>query len=258
MNENNYTIEFPNKDESLDQDEEFCILEDGTCKKKIRFHDYSDIYKVEGLYEHLFYDVLKCDSPSKVCSKLVETLDETDLTPDELQVLDVGAGNGMVGEELKELGAAKVVGVDIIPEAKEAQLRDRPEIYEDYKVQDLTDMNEKVKTELMAHKFNCMTTVAALGFGDIPPNAFSEGFNLIKDGGVIVFNIRDKFIEESASSGFSELIESIVSEDILDIKVKEKYRHRLDIEGNPIYYYVMAGIKIEDIPDELVEQALQS
>ena len=256
MSKEDFTIEFPNKDENLDQDEEFCILDDGTCKKKIRFHDYGDIYKVEGLYEHLFYDVLKCDSPTKVCSKLIETLDETDLIPEELRVLDVGAGNGMVGEELKELGAAKVFGVDIIPEAKKAQLRDRPDTYEDYKVQDLTDMNKDVINELLAHKLNCMTTVAALGFGDIPPNAFSEGFNLIEDGGVIAFNIRDKFIEESASSGFSELIESIVNEDILDIKIKEKYRHRLDIEGNSIYYYVLAGVKTDDIPDELVAQVL--
>ena len=254
MSDHDFNIHFPDKENGLDQDEEFCILENGTCKTKIRFHDYEEIYQVEGLYEHLFYDVLKCDSPSTVCSKVMDVIREIDLKPEDLRVLDVGAGNGMVGEELKRMGAGKLIGVDIIAEAKEAQLRDRPDIYEDYLVQDLTDIGDEARGVLIGHRLNCMTTVAALGFGDIPPMAFSEGFNLIEDGGVVAFNIRDRFIEESASSGFSDLIEVIGSENILDIHVKEKYRHRLDIDGNPLHYYVFAGIKNSDIPQELVEQ----
>ena len=254
MRNDNFNIKLPNEDSRLDQDEEFCIFEDDECRKKVRFHDYDEIYQIEGLYEHLFYDVLKCNSPNTVCKNLLKVTEESDLEPEELRVLDIGAGNGMVGEELKTMGVDKVIGIDIIPEAKEAQLRDRPEIYEDYLVQDLTDMKPKVKDGLMAQNFNCMTTVAALGFGDIPPMAFSEGFNLIEKGGVVAFNIRDKFIEESASSVFADLIEEIAEENILDIHVKEKYRHRLDVDGNPIHYYVIAGIKNEDIPHELVEQ----
>lgn len=254
MSDHDFTVNFSNRDNGLDQDEEFCILDDGKCKRKMRFHDYHDIYQVEGLYEHLFYDVLKCNSPATICGKLLEVIKGSDMDPEDLRVLDVGAGNGMVGEELKNMGAEKVIGVDIIPEAKEAQLRDRPDVYDDYLVQDLTDIEGDVKDDLEALNLNCMTTVAALGFGDIPPMAFSEGFNLIEKNGVVAFNIRDKFIEESASSGFSDLIEAIEGEDIFDIQVKEKYCHRLDIDGKPIHYYAIAGIKNEDIPKEMVEQ----
>lgn len=84
--------------------------------------------------------------------------------------------------------------------------------------------------------------------------AFSEGYNLIAEHGVVAFNIRDKFIEESESSGFSDLIEAMEDEGILDIHVKEKYRHRFDVDGNPINYYVIAGIKNKDIPHELAKQ----
>jgi hypothetical protein len=84
--------------------------------------------------------------------------------------------------------------------------------------------------------------------------AFSEGFNLIEDRGVVAFNIRDKFVEESASSAFSDLIETIESEDIFDLRVKERYRHRLDVDGNPIHYYVYAGVKNSDIPSAMVER----
>jgi SAM-dependent methyltransferase len=205
MSSKDFLIKFPHEESNLEQDEEFCVLEDGECEKKVRF-------------------------------------------------LDIGAGNGMVGEELKNIGANTVVGIDIIPEAKEAQVRDRPDVYDDYFVEDLTAIDEEVKQELESHNLNCMTTVAALGFGDIPPAAFTEGYNIIDEQGIVAFNIRDKFIEETSTSDFHNLIEAMEEESILDVQVKEKYRHRLDVDGNPIYYYVYVGIKNEDIPTRLVEQ----
>ena len=45
--------------------------------------------------------------------------------PADLSVLDVGAGNGLVGEELQRLGVSALVGVDIIPEAARGR-RARP------------------------------------------------------------------------------------------------------------------------------------
>ena len=42
-------------------------------------------------------------------------------------------------------------------------------------------------------------TVAALGYGDIPPQAFAEAFNLISDHGWVAFNIKDRFLQEEKS-----------------------------------------------------------
>lgn len=50
----------------------------------------------------------------------------------------MGAGNGIVAEELVNLGLDDVIGVDIIEEAKQAAFRDRPEVYSDYIFDDLT------------------------------------------------------------------------------------------------------------------------
>jgi len=44
----------------------------------------------------------------------------------ELRILDVGAGNGMVGEKLLEYGVARLVGLDISEAAYKALERDRP------------------------------------------------------------------------------------------------------------------------------------
>src|SRR4051794_25269396 len=86
-------VEFPG-DESLEQDHEWCrVTVDGRARD-IRFHDYDEIYKVPGLYEFLFYERLRCCSPEVVCDLLEEEL-ESD--PADLRVLDLGAGNGMVG-----------------------------------------------------------------------------------------------------------------------------------------------------------------
>ena len=58
-----------------------------------------------------------------------------------------GAGNGMMGEELKKHGVSRLIGVDIIPEAYEATVRDRPGLYDAYYVEDLTDLNDEKKEE---------------------------------------------------------------------------------------------------------------
>ena len=60
-------------------------------------------------------------------------------------MLDIGAGNGMVGEQLVDMGAEQVGGVDIIEEAAQALERDRPGIYKDYDVADLTNLPPMVE-----------------------------------------------------------------------------------------------------------------
>ena len=67
-----FKIRFPKIDtQKLGQDEEyFYLLEPDDKKRKILFHEYAEIYKITGLYEHLFYERLKCTSPNKVVEAL--------------------------------------------------------------------------------------------------------------------------------------------------------------------------------------------
>ena len=126
----------------LDQDEEWCeVLVDGR-RDLIRFHDYHRIYDIPGMYERLFYDMLECVSPAwcSTCSPRHWPADHA-MTAENLRVLDVGAGNGMVGEEIRTLGVETVHGIDILPEAAAATRRDRPDVYDDYLVADLTDLS---------------------------------------------------------------------------------------------------------------------
>jgi predicted TPR repeat methyltransferase len=169
--------------------------------------------------------------------------------PTQLRVLDVGAGNGMVGELLVAHGSARVVGIDNIEEAERAADRDRPGAYDAYYVADLTNLSPELRAELNDWNFDAMTTVAALGFGDIPVAAFAAAYNLVKTDGWIAFNIKETFLETSDDSGFSRLVKRMIHDDYLKLHHLERYRHRLSIEGNMLYYYAIVGQKRRDIDD---------
>ncbi|MDT8318611.1 MAG: methyltransferase [bacterium] len=238
----------------MEQDEVFFYLVEGKDKKRIRFHDYDEIYKIPDLYEQVFYDRLKCNSPFKVTEILKSAIDQTCENFTEIRVLDFGAGNGMMGEALKRHGVSRLVGADILPEAKMAAERDRPDLYDAYYVFDFCKLKTEEEEELKSWNLNCFTIVAALGFGDIPTDAFMAAFNIIQAKGWVAFNIKETFLDESDRSGFSRMIREMIFSEYLDIYHLERYRHRLSMEGEPLYYYALAGRKNADIADDLIER----
>ena len=253
-----YKIQFPCKTQDLDQDEAFFYLCDGESKRKLRFHDYQELYKLPGLYEQLFYDQFKCCSHKKVCEILRTTVEQSHYNLTELRVLDVGAGNGIVGEILKGLGCSSIIGVDIIPEAANAAERDRPGVYDHYYVADLTDLSDEDRGGIESWSLDCLTTVGALGFGDIPPEAFIQAFNLLRAEGWVAFNIKETFLEDSDTSGFSTTIRELIFSEYLDLNHLERYQHRLSIEGEPLYYFAIAGKKKADIPSDFLRSVGRS
>ena len=253
--ENRHRIQFPATEASaLSQDEVYFYLLGGEKKRKIRFHDYHEIYKTPGLYEQLFYDRLKCQSPAKVASILKSSVAQSCENLSELRILDFGAGNGMMGDELKKHGLARLVGVDIIPEARAAAERDRPGVYDAYYVHDFCNLTAEQREKIASWSLDCLTTVAALGFGDIPPKAFIEAFNIIRSQGWVAFNIKETFLDNSDTSGFSRLMRELIFSEYLDLYHLERYRHRLSIEGKPLYYFAIAGRKNADITPEFLRQ----
>jgi SAM-dependent methyltransferase len=252
---NRHIIQFPPQDATdLNQDEVYFYLVEGDHKTQLRFHDYAQIYLRPGLYEQIFYDRLKCSSPKKVSSILKSTLDAFHQSFTELRVLDLGAGNGMMGEALKSYGISRLVGVDIIPEAKDAAFRDRPGLYDEYYVADFTNLKPDVADEMSGWSFDCLTSVAALGFGDIPPSAFLQALRLVKTGGWVAFNIKETFLDKSDKSGFSRFIRESIFSKYLDVYHMEKYNHRYSIEGQSLYYFAIVAQKVEELPSDLLQR----
>lgn len=252
---NRHRIQFPPDDaHDLKQDEVTFFLVEGDRKLRIRFHDYNRIYERPGLYEQIFYDRLKCSSPKKVGEILKRTLDSSEKNFSELRVLDLGAGNGIMGEIMKGYGVARLVGVDIIQEAKDACYRDRPGIYDEYYVTDFRNLDPELSEEISDWSIDCLTSVAALGFGDIPASAFFQALRFVRTGGWVAFNIKETFLDKSDTSGFSRFIRELIFSEYLDLYHIEKYRHRLSMEGVPLFYFALVAEKTKDIPEDFLRR----
>lgn len=250
-----FEIRLPTSRAELDQDEEFFDVTAGGETRRLRFHDYHEIFEVPGLYENLFYERLKCVSPRVVRELLAAELERDGAAPSSLRVLDVGAGNGMMGEELVDLGVSHIVGVDIIGEAAMAAERDRPGVYDEYYVVDLTDLDDAKRDEIAAHRLNCLLLVAALGFGDIPTAAFVAAHNILEPSAWMAFNIKEDFLDRTDDdTGFARLIRRMLSEGIIERRSERRYQHRLSVAGEPLHYLAIVAVKHADVPLEWLNE----
>lgn len=245
-------VRFPRLDPSVDQHEEYCeIAVDGRWVP-VRMHDYGKIFAEPGLYEYLFYERLRCRSPSRVVGLLDDV--RRDLEPTGgVRALDLGAGNGIVAETLRSHGVTDVWGVDILTQAKAAAERDRPGVYRDYLAGDICSLTDRERQMLADARLNTMTCVAALGFGDIPHKAFIAAVNLIEDGGLLAFNIKEAFLDTKYSFGFSLLIRTVFEQKICRLEASRRYVHRWSSQGVPLYYTAMVATKLRDIPVDLID-----
>ena len=245
-------VRFPEVDGAApDQDGEWCEVKLDGETRRIRFHDYDEIFAVAGLYEAIFHEHLECTSPGVVVGLLAGELRSAGVDPSSLRGLDVGAGNGLVGEELQRLGVDSLVGVDLLQEAADAAERDRPGLYADYVACDLTDLDPTERRRIEAPQPNLLTTVAALGFGDIPCEAFVTAYNAVVDGGWIAFNIKAEFLDADDPTGFAGLVKTMLADGILEERTRQRYDHRLSMTGEALEYVALVGIKRSDAPMSL-------
>jgi hypothetical protein len=136
-----------------------------------------------------------------------------------------------------------VVGIDILPEARDAAERDRPGVYDDYHVVDLTDLDEETTETIAAGGFDALTCVAALGFGDIPPAAFRAAFDMVAVDGFVAITLRDDFLSDGDTSGFAGLISSMLASGELEELGSTVYRHRLATSRDPLLYRAVVARK---------------
>ncbi|MCD2193254.1 methyltransferase domain-containing protein [Actinomycetospora endophytica] len=230
-------VALPEPSSKYTQDDEWCVVQqpDGAWSE-FRFHDYDRIFDVPGLYEKIFYDVLGCDSPRFMVGLLADALADARIEAADVRVLDLGAGNGIMAEELAAVGVAHNVGVDILPEARTAAERDRPGLYTDYLVTDLTALDAEGSRRLAGHELNALTVVAALGFGDIPPEAFRTAYDHVAEGGWVVLTIKDAFLAADDTSGFARMIADGMASGTLEVVRRERFRHRLATDATPLVY----------------------
>ncbi|MBV8381144.1 MAG: hypothetical protein JOZ63_00975 [Planctomycetaceae bacterium] len=235
-------VYLPSGPRDLRQDEEWFEVDHGGRRRKLRLHDYATIYGIPGLYESLVYRTLQCRSPERVVRGLEEALMADSLSPNQLRVLDLGAGNGIVGELLRRIGVRDLVALDLLPEAAEAARRDRPHVYDDYIITDLTASDPAAKRRLREFGPTCLVAVAVLSFGT-PPEAFVKAFNLLPSSGWLALCIKDSFLEGDDSSGIGRLVRGMIADDTIAVVKRERYVHRRSVSGEKLFYVAVIARK---------------
>ena len=238
-----WEVRLPETSSMLEQGEEWVLLMKGDCCEKIRIHEYSKFYRIPGLYEEVVCKRLKCDSPEVVVCMVKNEMEKSNADQTGIRALDFGAGNGIVGEWLRqEMDCGAVVGIDIIPEAIAAARRDRPGVYDEYYTMNLLALDEAKTRELRSWNFNLLVTVGALGFNDIPTRAFLNAFDLIEDDGWVAFNIKDEFLSPKDPTGYHEMLDSLMQRR-LEVCGTKTYCHRLSVSGKRLHYRAVVGRK---------------
>ncbi len=243
MTKKRYAIRLPDGS-GLSQGEEYFFLNINGNERLVRLHDYQTIYQFPLLYETVLYDILGCQTPSKICDILNGVLNRSLVTRRQLHMLEIGAGSGIFAEYLRDrVGITDVSGLDIYEIARIAAERDRPGVYKNYYVADLTDLSPGLLRELVAQKFNCVGVASATGWGNhIPVEGFEQAFSLLVPGGLFIFHVKpnDPDIE---CTELNRWIMSKIESGRLELMHKELSFHRNDIEGKPIYYDIIVGTK---------------
>jgi len=252
MNQITYDVKLPLIDKNLRREEEYFILVQNKQEQKIKVRDYSQVYKIPGLYEYVLVDKLKFNTHKVLSELLVSEVNKSQSSAAELSILELAAGVGLVGQCLKDKGIESIVGVDLIEEAAEAAKRDRPDVYRRYYVEELPYVTEQVHQELENSQFNCLVCSSALT-GGLPRAAFAFAYNLITDGGWIAFNIREDLLDSNqANHSSGKMLANMIKEGILSIKVKQPYRHRMSVNGNSLHEVALVGLKMTSIPTAMI------
>jgi len=204
-------------------------------RTRIAFHDYAAIYAVPGLYEHVFHDTLRMRSTAEVVRLYGEVLAAEHLDPAEQRVVDFGAGNGLGGQALRELGVGELYGVDLEPMARIAAERDRPGTYDDYLVGDLGAWTDEESQPLTRHQPTALLALSAIGIGHVPAQALQCALDLLCPGGIYGFALHPRLLPGSddpvgRTSGFPELIETLHKD--TERLAEISYVHRVRPDGS--------------------------
>ena len=169
-----------------------------------------------------------------------------------LDILDVAAGNGIVGAELRKQladkpGIRSLIGTDLLESARSAALRDRPNVYDDYVAADLTRPRES----RLPSSSDVVVICAALGFGDgdLPLEAVDGAIALLRKGGFLAFTVNAWNQGDGCSPRWQSFMAGVKEGggchwECLEEVARQKYKHRKNVQGKWIEYMALIYKKV--------------
>jgi hypothetical protein len=238
-----YTVELDRTPGAGQDEETFVVRHADRTEERIRLHDYDRVYAIPGLYEEVVQQQLECASPATIVAKLAEATADDGRDAGDVRVLDVGAGNGVIGEGLREAGFRVPVASDALVEARDAAERDRPGLYAEYVIDDGTvEAFGKIAGAIRRHELNALTCAAALGPGHIPLERLVAIWGLMPAGSYLALTASSALVAEWG--GAQQALNAVSGDDApTEVLVAEPFRHRLLMRGGSVDYDVIVGRK---------------
>lgn len=213
----------------------------GGSEEVVHLHDYARIYATPGLYERIVQELLECRSPQVCAEAFGRALALLGIDPSGVLALDVGAGTGLIGELVAELGLAGVVGLDVLAAARCAALRDRPGAYREYVVGDLVAGSAAVLERLRRQRFGGLVAAGALGGTHMPPVALERVLGLLVPGAPVVFSIDERWSATDEPGGFRTPLARMFDTGRLRLLERSRFLHRRRTTGEPVHYELIVA-----------------
>jgi hypothetical protein len=207
--------------------------DDGTVEQ-LRLHDYERLYALPGAYEEIVQDRLRCVSPAVIASLLGAAIDRLGRPRASARAIDIAAGNGISGEALLAEGIRPVLGTDIVDVARDAALRDRPDVYGEYLTLDLLALDPQQEQHLRSLRADVLQCVAPVGDsgGQLPQAALAAAARLLEPDSLVAYmHDPGPNPEDAVTYGFwrRELGSDVAATEL----TRHRYVHRQTVNGRP-------------------------
>lgn len=208
--------------------EEYCLFSTGELvDQKVYLHDYQTLFSIPGLYECVYFDLLRGQGPRIVASLLSETIQNLGDKQQAQRVLDVGAGSGLGGQYLRQNGFNCICGVDINRSARDAAFRDRPKAYDRYYIGDVEQLAEDVADSLRSEAFTCATFISSVGPGHIPASGIRQVMSLLAPNSWVAVSVRENLLPNAEWTGLFDAAN-------VRICARQRYVNRLTVNGQEV------------------------
>ena len=77
---------------------------------------------------------------------------------------------------------------------------------------------------------------------------------MIETPGWIAFTIKEDFLRERDTSGFSQLVRRLSRDEIIQTQAYRRFRHRISMTGEALHYVAVVARKLHDVPDEFFQE----
>ena len=143
-------------------------------------------------------------APKLSAEQLSTLLTERGLTRS-AQIVDLGCGTGLVGEQLHKLGYTNIDGIDISPES--LKIAEEKQVYRALHLGFMaSDRCKDLQVE--ENKYDAAISIGVFTIGHVKGKGFDDLVHVVKPGGLVCFTIRE-CVADDPQYGYGEKINEL-------------------------------------------------